>query len=127
MGQVSLKRIYDDDGAGGGGSGADGGDPRPFRILVDRLWPRGISKERARLDLWLKEAAPSDEVRKAFHHESGNFAAFEAAYRAELSSNPAVQELREAIDTHTHVVLLYGAKDPVQNQAAVLLDFINSN
>ena len=111
---MQIKRIYDkaapDDG---------------FRVLVDRLWPRGVSKEKAALDLWLKEVAPSDELRQWFGHQPERFAEFRKRYTAELDANPAVQQLREALKAHRVVTLLYGARDPVMNQAAVLRDYVS--
>ena len=98
-------------------------EPGEFRILVDRLWPRGVAKDR--IDLWLKDVAPSAGVRNAFGHRPENFYAFVRDYRAELAHNPAVEQLREMLAGHPHTALLYGAKDAAQNQAAVLLDFLN--
>ncbi|OLT54016.1 DUF488 domain-containing protein [Cellulosimicrobium sp. CUA-896] len=111
--EVRTKRVYDD-------AAADDG----FRVLVDRLWPRGVSKERARADLWLKEVAPSDELRRWFHHESPPFAEFARRYRAQLDDNPAVAELRHAVAGHAVVTLLYGARDATENQAVVLRDYL---
>ncbi|MCZ2403949.1 DUF488 family protein [Paenarthrobacter sp. Z7-10] len=116
MGKMRIRRVYDDGGAPAAESG--------FRVLVDRLWPRGVSKERAAVDLWLKEVAPSTELRKAFHHEGAAFDDFARRYRAELEGNPAVQELRQVAAEHAEVVLLFSAKDPAQNQAAVLRDYL---
>ncbi|ACZ29073.1 protein of unknown function DUF488 [Xylanimonas cellulosilytica DSM 15894] len=108
-----LKRIYDevspDDGC---------------RVLVDRLWPRGVSKERAALDLWLKEAAPSPELRTAWHHDPARFDEFAEAYRAELATNPAVEQLRELRASHERVTLLFAAHDPEVNHVVVLRDVI---
>jgi uncharacterized protein YeaO (DUF488 family) len=118
MGNLHIRRVYDD-----AGPAAEGG----FRVLVDRLWPRGVSKERAAVDLWLKEVAPSTELRKAFHHGGAAFEEFALRYRAELSGNPAVQELRRVAAEHAAVVLLYSAKDPVQNQAAVLRGYLQED
>ena len=89
--------MYDDDG----GAAVEGGG---FRVLVDRLWPRGITKERAAVDLWLKDVAPSTELRKAFHHEAALFDDFVRRYNEELESNPAVDELREVFRHHGNVV-----------------------
>lgn len=111
MGTVRILRVYEVPEAG------------EYRVLVDRLWPRGISKDK--VELWLKEIGPSTEVRNAFGHQPENFAAFVRDYTAELEHNPAVTQLRDIIKENTQVVLLYGAKDPAQNQAAVLLDFLN--
>lgn len=89
------------------------------RILVDRLWPRGLTKERAKLDLWLKDIAPSTALRQWFGHDPANFTEFAKQYRAELKKNPLVQEVagmaREAM-----VTLVYAAKDPACNHALVL-------
>ena len=68
-----------------------------YRILVDRLWPRGISKEKAKIDLWLKEVAPSNELRKWFGHDPERFNEFTERYKAELQASGALEELRQAI------------------------------
>ena len=112
---VQLKRVYDD------AENADG-----FRVLVDRLWPRGVTKERAAVDLWLKDVAPSAELRTEWHHNPGRFDEFAARYRGELAENPATAELRDLIAEHPAVTLLYGAKDAEANHAVVLRDFIAS-
>lgn len=106
---VTIARIYDEPAAATG-----------FRVLVDRLWPRGISKERAALDEWLKEVAPSNELRAWFHHEEPLWPEFERRYRLELAENPALAELEELVAKHPDTTLLYGAKDPEHNQAVVL-------
>lgn len=93
------------------------------RILVDRLWPRGLTKEKAAVDLWLKDVAPSDALRKWFHHEAANWDEFRRRYEAELAANPAVGQLREAVAAGP-ATLLYGARDETQNQAAVLADYL---
>lgn len=111
MGTVRILRVYGEP------------DPGEFRVLVDRLWPRGVKKDK--IDLWLKDAAPSAEVRNAFGHKEERFDAFTRDYTAELAKNPAVEQLRDVISAHDHVVLLYGAKDQQHNQAAALLDFLN--
>lgn len=108
-----IKRIYEP------ADPADG-----FRVLVDRLWPRGVSKARADLGLWLKEVAPSTELRTWWDHDPARLAEFTARYRAELDQNPAVGELVDILDSHPVVTLLYGAHDPVLNQAAVLRDYL---
>ena len=113
---ISIKRIYEPAADGDG-----------YRILVDRLWPRGISKERARLDEWVKDVSPSPALREWFHHEGGGFAAFAEQYEAELSND---EEKRACVakiierSGETHVTLLYGAKDPAENHAVVLLQHI---
>lgn len=112
---VFIKRVYDapakDDG---------------YRVLVDRLWPRGVSKQEADLDIWLKDIAPSPELRQWFNHEPEKFAEFSARYEDELSKNPAVDELKSIIKDHKTVTLLYGAKDPKNNQAAALKKFMRA-
>lgn len=98
-----------------------------LRYLVDRLWPRGISKEQAHLTGWLKNLAPSALLREQFGHIAQNFAAFNAHYREELDANAEAQaELRQIIEQSRQqtVTLLYGAKDPHLNQAVVLRDYL---
>lgn len=109
-----VKRIYDEY------SEDDG-----IRILVDRLWPRGISKETAKLDYWFKNVAPSTELRKWFHHEPEKFQEFTLKYRNELNEhNPIeIQQLIELGKEHV-VTLLYSAKDEEHNQAFVLIDYL---
>lgn len=103
-----IKRVYDPPAA------ADG-----RRILVDRLWPRGISKAAAKLDDWLKEIAPSTALRLQFNHQPARFAAFSRHYRAELAINPVLAALRKLGRGKT-VTLLYGARDAEVNHAVVL-------
>ena len=96
-------------------------------VLVDRLWPRGIRKENARINLWAKEIAPSKELRKWFSHDPAKYDAFEALYRQELNRNPASQEfknlcMQKAQDQQ--VTLLYGAKDEKYNHAVVLKEWL---
>jgi uncharacterized protein YeaO (DUF488 family) len=92
-----------------------------FRILVDRLWPRGLTKERARVDLWMKEIAPSDTLRKWFAHDPKKWAEFEKRYRAELANKKALlSEAKRLEREHGTVTLLFGRKDEKQNQAVVL-------
>jgi uncharacterized protein YeaO (DUF488 family) len=112
MGSLAIKRVYND-------AAPDDG----FRILVDRLWPRGMTKERAQVDLWLKEVAPSTELRKWFGHEDEKYDEFRLRYEQELDANPALVELRQAITEHERVTLLYGAKNP-HNQAEVLAEYL---
>jgi uncharacterized protein YeaO (DUF488 family) len=94
-----------------------------YRILIDRLWPRGMSKEKEQLDLWLKDIAPSKELRQWFNHEADKFPEFEEKYRAELQSGEAqlaLHKLKQVIKEHSIITLVYGAKDPVHNNAVVL-------
>jgi uncharacterized protein YeaO (DUF488 family) len=112
---VSIKRIYEMPGEDDG-----------YRVLVDRLWPRGVSKEKAGLDEWLKDVAPSDELRKWFGHKPERFGEFRKRYQTELKANPATDQIRRIIQTHKDVTLLYSAHDPEHNQAVVLRDYLNS-
>ena len=91
-----------------------------YRVLVDRLWPRGISKERAALDEWNKEIAPTDELRKWFNHDPEKFPEFSRRYMKELDNNPAAAEAKNNWNKQSAVILLYGAKDTEHNQAIVL-------
>ena len=97
-------------------------DSDGFRILVDRLWPRGSKKDDAHVDVWLKEVGPSDDLRKWFGHDPEKYAEFARRYRAELAENPAFAELRELVGEHDTVTLLYGASDTEHNQAVVLTE-----
>ncbi|MGW8565245.1 DUF488 domain-containing protein [Isoptericola sp. NPDC055881] len=110
---IAVKRVYEppapDDGA---------------RVLVDRLWPRGVSKEAAHLDRWCKDVAPSAELRTWFHHEPDRFAEFERRYRAELAGNPAVAELAALGAGDARLTLLYSARDTERNHALVLRDVL---
>lgn len=112
-GSFRIKRIYDDPA-----------DDDGCRVLVDRLWPRGVSKERAGLELWLKEIAPSPPLRQEFAHMQERFADFRAQYEDELEDNPAVDQLLDLAERHKMVTLLYAAKDPEVNHARVLLEFL---
>ncbi len=114
MAALLLKRIYDSPATSDG-----------YRILIDRLWPRGIKKENAQIDLWLKDIAPSNALRTAFHHEPQNWEHFKQAYYEELEHNIEAQSvLRKALQEHKRVCLLYAAKDPHYNNAQVLKLFL---
>jgi len=95
-----------------------------YRILVDRVWPRGIKKEEAHIDTWMKEVAPSTALRKWFNHEPEKWTQFKTKYHAELKGSEALKELRAAIRSHTTVTLLYGAKDEAHNQAVALQELL---
>jgi uncharacterized protein YeaO (DUF488 family) len=95
-----------------------------LRVLVDRLWPRGVKKADAAIDLWLRDIAPSTELRKWFGHRPDRWEAFRAKYRAELADNPAVERLT-ALGTR-RVTLVYAAKDEDYNQARVLREYLQS-
>jgi uncharacterized protein YeaO (DUF488 family) len=95
-----------------------------YRILVDRLWPRGLSKEKARIDLWLKEIAPSAELRKWFGHDPLKWTEFKNRYATELNDNPdCVSVLRERMK-EGRITLVYGAKDENHNNAAALKEML---
>lgn len=96
-----------------------------FRILVDRLWPRGLTKGKANVDLWMKEIAPSDDLRKWFHHGERNWVEFEKRYRAELAKKKdLLSELKKQEGEHGTVTLLFGSRDEKQNQAVVLANIL---
>lgn len=97
------------------------------RILVDRIWPRGLSKEEARLGDWFKEVAPSDELRTWFGHDPEKFDEFRRRYRSELDDNDAVPDLRKVLREHDAVTLLHGAKDHEHNNAVVLLEYLRDH
>ena len=110
---VRSRRVYDDV------EPADG-----QRVLVERLWPRGIKKDDPRVGIWLKDVAPSHELRKSFHAD-GDYERFVAAYRDELSENrDAFDELRRIVRENKTVTLVYSAKDTEHNSATVLMDLL---
>jgi uncharacterized protein YeaO (DUF488 family) len=110
---LKIKRVYEKPEAGDG-----------KRILVDRLWPRGVRK--SAIDVWIKDVAPSDELRNWFHHEVPRWSAFRSKYRKELSRNKqAVAELRKA--AKGNATLVYGAKDETHNQAVVLAQYLKTH
>lgn len=97
------------------------------RVLVDRMWPRGIKKEKLALDLWEKEIAPTNELRKEFGHDPQKFAWFKKNYQKELDQNERTEKLKTQIDkwlAEGNVTLIYGAKDEVHNQAVVLKEYL---
>jgi uncharacterized protein YeaO (DUF488 family) len=109
-GHIHLKRAYEPPAK------ADG-----LRVLVDRLWPRGLRKAEAGVDLWLRDLAPSTALRRWFGHRPERWEEFQARYRAELKDNPALKTLREALDQRD-VTLLYAARDEVHNNARALAE-----
>ena len=110
---IKLKRVYEP------ANEADG-----KRILVERLWPRGLTKEKAQVDLWMKDVAPSTALRKWFDHDPAKWTEFQKRYRAELEDNSEqVAQLTEAIGKRK-TTLVYGAKDEEHNAAIVLLEFL---
>lgn len=110
---LHIKRVYEN------ASKTDG-----YRILVDRLWPRGISKETANIDLWIKDIAPSTQLRKWFDHDPKKWNEFQKKYRQELADNPMVDSLREIIKQYSNVTLVYSAKDTEHNQAKVIQEYL---
>jgi uncharacterized protein YeaO (DUF488 family) len=111
--RIAIKRVY---------LPPDKGDGQ--RVLVDRLWPRGVSKRDAAVDVWLKEIAPSAELRKWFGHDPAKWDEFRKRYRAELADNDEpIAQLRALIE-EGRVTLLYGAHDEEHNQARVLLELM---
>lgn len=112
-GDVRIKRVYDEAEAGDG-----------YRVLIDRLWPRGISKENARLDEWARDLAPSGELRKWFGHVPERFPQFRDRYRQELAGQAdAVEQLRRR-SQEGPLTLVYGARDREHNDAVVLAELI---
>lgn len=114
--QLKLERVY-----------TKPADLSGYRILVDRLWPRGISKVNAALDWWAKEIAPSKELREWFHHDPQLFDEFKKRYLAELAANPFTTEFVAQVNKQLQiqdVILLYGAKNQVDNQAVVLKEYL---
>lgn len=108
---IKVKRIYESYDKKDG-----------YRVLVDRLWPRGISKEKAHWDLWLKEIAPSTELRKWFGHDPKKWNEFEKRYKKELDDKKElIAQIKELENEHKQVTLLYGARDTEHNEAVVLL------
>ena len=96
-----------------------------FRILIDRLWPRGVSKEKAKLDLWLKDVAPSNELRKWFSHDPSKWQEFQEKYKAELKNkNQILNEIKDLEKDNKTLTLVYSAKDEEHNNAVVLKDVI---
>jgi uncharacterized protein YeaO (DUF488 family) len=110
---VRIKRIYDPSETSDG-----------YRVLVDRLWPRGVSRERAHLDQWARELAPSDELRRWFGHDPARYNGFRSRYLTELRDHTEeVAELRERARS-SPVTLLYGARDQKHNEAVVLAELL---
>jgi uncharacterized protein YeaO (DUF488 family) len=110
---IQMKRVYehpaDNDGS---------------RILVDRLWPRGLTKEKAKVDLWLKEIAPSTELRQWFGHEPKKWRGFRGRYETELRHNGDLVEMLKTKAKEGTITLLYGARDEKHNEALVLKQFL---
>ena len=110
---IRIKRIYDE---------AEEADN--IRILVDRLWPRGIKKEKANLDLWAKEISPSETLRKSFNHEIGKYESFKKEYMEDLDNNEYAKMFKEKY-INEKITLVYSAKDQNHNNALVLMEWLN--
>jgi uncharacterized protein YeaO (DUF488 family) len=107
---IRIKRVYDSPARDDG-----------FRILVDRLWPRGMSKEKAKVDLWLKEIAPSDDLRRWFAHDPERWQEFRSKYEAELKNKQELlAEIKHMEKEKRTVTILYSTKDEEHNNAVVL-------
>lgn len=111
---VQMKRVYEtpdkDDGT---------------RILIDRLWPRGLTREKAKVDLWLKEIAPSTELRKWFGHDPEKWKEFQKKYKKEIKENKDTWKILQDKVKEGKVTLIYGAKDEEHNDARVLLEMLS--
>ena len=119
MNQIQIKRIYE------GKSEKDG-----FRILTDRLWPRGVAKEKAAIDYWAKDISPSTYLRKWYNHEEELFPRFRELYREELEKNPEkeafIQLVKEKLERED-VTLLFASKEEKRNQAVVLAEWLGEH
>ena len=115
MGTLKIKRIYDEPSTNDG-----------IRILVDRLWPRGVKKEDAHLDYWFKDITPSTDLRKWFNHKPQKFKEFSKCYIEELKCNPeTIEKVLDLLKKH-NVTLIYAAKSPIINHAIVLKNYLDS-
>lgn len=111
---LKLKRIYEETKRGDG-----------YRVLVDHLWPRGVSKEKAQIDLWLKDISPSTELRQWFGHDEHKWTEFQKRYRAELKDKKeAIKELKNVLKKEKNVALLYSAHDELHNNAVALVKIL---
>jgi len=113
---IKIKRVYEPYAEGDG-----------IRILVDRLWPRGIKKEDAHIDRWFKEIAPSNELRKWYNHEPEKFEAFNQKYRGEIEDTKVLDELLDYIRQYSTVTLVFSSKELALNNAVVLRAIIDGH
>ncbi|HHY00590.1 MAG TPA: DUF488 domain-containing protein [Methanothermobacter sp.] len=98
-----------------------------FRILIDRLWPRGLSKEKLKIDLWLKEIAPSNELRKSFGHDPQKWEEFQSQYADELKEKTdQLEQIKKIEEKEGNLTLIYAAKDEKHNNAVVLLEILKN-
>jgi len=113
---ISIKRVYEPKSAGDG-----------CRVLVDRLWPRGVNKQKAALDLWMKDIGPSTELRQWFGHDPAKWAGFQKKYREELKGkNEMLDELRNLAKDNGQLTLLYGARDQEHNEAVIIAELLGA-
>jgi len=112
---IHIKRIYE-----------PFADTDGYRILVDRLWPRGVKKENAHVDKWMKDVAPSTNLRKWFDHDAEKWDEFCLKYHSELKGSAAVNELMACLKEHKQVTLLYAAKSEKYNHALALQQFMKN-
>ena len=113
---IKIKRVYEHP------KQEDG-----MRILVDRLWPRGLTKKKASVDLWLKDIAPSTELRKWFAHDRDKWKKFRGRYQTEIRNNPDLIEVLKQKAREGTITLIYGARDQKHNEALVLKQFLEKN
>jgi uncharacterized protein YeaO (DUF488 family) len=113
--EISIKRAYESPTAGDG-----------FRVLVDRLWPRGLSKDKLKIDAWYKDVAPSTGLRQWFGHDPGRWTEFQKRYKVELASSAVQQRLRDLLQEagRRTLTLVYSAQDTEHNQAVVLREVL---
>jgi uncharacterized protein YeaO (DUF488 family) len=112
---IQIKRAYQDTDKNDG-----------YRILIDRLWPRGVSKEKLKIDRWIKEIAPSDELRKSFGHDPNKWETFQTEYRKELEEKTELINMIKKLEEKMGIItLIYTAKDEEHNNAVVLLKLLN--
>ncbi|WMT44760.1 MAG: DUF488 family protein [Cuniculiplasma divulgatum] len=109
---IALKRVYESVGDDG------------FRVLVERLWPRGISREKAHVDYWAREIAPSTELRRWYSHDPDKWVEFRGRYMEELRSNHKLAEFKDAVLSHPMVTFLFASRETEKNSASVLREFI---
>ena len=115
MTNIRIKRVYEEPNREDG-----------ERILVDRLWPRGLTKEKAKVDLWLKDVAPSTELRKWFAHDPAKWAGFRSRYEEELKGKEEELSILRREAAKGAVTLVYGAKDQEHNEAVILLKLLTA-
>jgi Uncharacterized conserved protein len=111
---IKIKRVYEEPQEDDG-----------IRVLVDRLWPRGLRKEEAKVNLWLKDLAPSNDLRKWFSHDPSKWEEFKRRYIEEIKGKEELRRLLDLIKKEKTVTLLYSTKDEKRNNAVALLEYLN--